>query len=122
MHENGQYRVENNRLVSEICSIKKLMIVFDKKVGVVLKYGDKKGSNIQEYYTTMINKLNEVDEEMVKDICLIDFSTYKLSMDNICTLFNYLLNNPGVHNTTKLFNVTKEELKGIIEDLKKYGF
>lgn len=122
MHENGQYRVENNRLVSEICSIKKLMIVFDKKVGVVLKYGDKKGSNIQEYYTTMINKLNEVNEEMVKDICLIDFSTYKLSMDDICTLFNYLLNNPGVHNTTKLFNVTHEELKGIIEDLKKYGF
>lgn len=122
MHENGLYTVKKGKLVSDICEMKEPMIVFDKKIGIVLKYGDKKDSNIKDYYTTMINKLNEKNKDMVDDICLIDFSTYELDIDDICTLFNYLLNNPGIDNTTKLFCVSKEELLEILDDLKKYGF
>lgn len=122
MHEEGKLIVENRRIRTlEGKTLKHPMMVFDKEYGAVYSIGEK-GKAFRDKYKRNKEKLKAIDKTMADALVLIDLDTYKLSVDDTCTLLNYLLNTSGIESVTKLYDLTHNELVNVCKDLQKYGY
>lgn len=122
MHEVGKLQVEKRKLITkEGRTLKKPMLIFDKKYGVVYAVGEKTKAFMDKYLEKKA-KVKKLDEKMAEDLALIDLSKYDLSVDDTCTLLNYLLNTDGIESVTKLYDLTHNELVNVCKDLQKYGY
>lgn len=122
MHEVGELQVEKRkRITKNGRTIKRPMLIFDKKYGVVYAVGEKTKAFMDKYLEKKA-KIKKLDEKMAEDLALIDLSKYDLSVDDTCTLLNYLLNTSGIESVTKLYDLTHNELVNVCKDLQKYGY
>lgn len=126
MHESGMLEVIDGSIVGKVSKIiiDNMGIVVDKKTGTVLKYGDLEKSDIKDYYNKMCGKYKEMGLYFyAESICLISFDEYKeeLSIDEVCSLTNYFLNNIG-HRIFDILSMDKRDLKKEIKKIIMFGF
>lgn len=129
MISNNIFKVEYGSLYNNITEtiIDDIGFIYDRGTGTILKYGDL-NKNFEQYYLDMQNKYIKAGlKDIADDILLIKLNRYesKLSIDEICIFCNYLImcsaNKSIVNNM--LFNMTIEELKSKLKDLKeRFGY
>lgn len=122
MHENKYLSVERKHFLTQDGKrLKHPMLIFDKELGVIYAIGEK-GKDFEKLFNLRKEKLKDIDEDMSKALTLVDMSKYKLSVDNTCTIINYLIENSGEDAIMKLYEDTKDELLEVCEKLRKYGY
>ena len=122
MHERGPFTIKQNKFVGEEKVIKQPVLIFDKELGFVYAYGDKKDSDFIASYNRKKELVKTLNKDMYESMTLIDMFDYKLRKDDTCTLLNYLLCTNGIESVTKLYDLTYNELEGVCKDLQKYGY
>lgn len=122
MHERGPFTIKRNKFVGANKVIKQPVLIFDKELGFVYAYGDKKDRNFIASYNRKKELVKTLNKDMYESMTLIYMFDYKLSKDDTCTLLNYLLVTNGVESVTKLYDLTYNELEGVCKDLQKYGY
>ena len=129
MISNNIFKVEYGSSYNNITKtiIDDIGFIYDRGTGTILKYGDL-NKNFEQYYLDMQNKYIKAGlKDIADDILLIKLNRYesKLSIDEICTFCNYLTMcsaNKNIINNM-LFNMTIEELKLKLKDLKeRFGY
>lgn len=128
MKQDNIFRVEYGSIYNTNSNtmIGNMGIIYDKEDGCLLKYGDI-NRGLEEYYLNMKDKyIKSGLKEIAEDIILIKFDRYEseLSMDEICTFCNYLVmvsaNKDVINNM--LFNMSTEQLKDKLKNLKELGY
>lgn len=122
MHEKGPFTIKQNKFVGENKVLKQPVLIFDKELGCVYEYGDKKDAEFIASYHRKKNLLRTRNKDMYKSITLIDMFDYGLNKEETCTLLNYVLNTVGVETVVKLFDLDTVELKTLCKELQKYSF
>lgn len=122
MHEKGPFTIKQNKFVGGDKVIKQPVLIFDKELGFVYAYGDKKDSEFIESYHRKKELLRTLNKDMYKSMTLIDMLDYGLNKEDTCTLLNYVLNTIGVETVVKLFDLDMVELKKLCKELQKYSF
>lgn len=122
MHEKGPFTIKQNKFVGEDKVIKQPVLIFDKEIGFVYAYGDKKDSDFISSYHRKKELLRTLNKDMYKSMTLIDMLDYGLNKEDTCTLLNYVLNTMGVETVVKLFDLDMVELKKLCKELQKYSF
>ena len=122
MHERGPFTIKQNKFVGANKVIKQPVLIFDKELGFVYAYGDKKDSDFIASYNRKKELVKTLNKDMYESMTLIDMFDYKLSKDDTCTLLNYLLCTNSIESVTKLYDLTYNELEGVCKDLQKYGY
>ncbi len=106
--------------------IDNLVIIYDKQMGCVLKYGDADRSNIKKYYEHMVKKWRDIGmEEDAENIVMVEFDRYDgiLSIEEICTLANYLIMVSALGDKFhRLLNSDEDTIKQEIARLQELGF
>lgn len=106
--------------------IDNLVIIYDKQLGCMLKYGDADRSNIKKYYYDMIKKWQDIGmAEDAENIVMVEFDRYEgvLTIEEICTLANYLIMVSALgEKFHKLLNSDENTLKQEIAKLRELGF
>ena len=129
MISNNIFKVEYGSLYNNITEtiIDDIGFIYDRGTGTILKYGDL-NKNFEQYYLDIQNKYIKAGlKDIADDILLIKLNRYesKLSIDEICIFCNYLIMcsaNKNIVNNM-LFNMTIEELKLKLKDLKeRFGY
>lgn len=120
------YRVVNNNIENqEGIMIKNLGVVYDTQAGCCLKHGDIDNGFLEEYHKSLVNKFKESGlEDIAKSIILLRFDNDNaLSVDEICTLSNYLIEVSAIPGILESYlKLSTNALKDKIKELKELGF
>lgn len=106
--------------------IDNLAVVYDKQLGLSMKYGDAERSDIREYYERAVNKLKDAGlDDDADNAILIEFDRYsgKLSIEEICTVANWILSVSCLG--TKLMDLLGSDeavIRSKIKELAEAGF
>lgn len=103
--------------------IDNIAFVIDKNGGM-LKWGEKE--QVKKYFDESVKKYKISGLQfMIDDLLYIELDRYEgiLSIDEICTLSNYIIDcsgNPSI--VTRMFSMDTDSLKTEIERLKELGY
>lgn len=103
--------------------IDQIAVILDTDYGSVMKYGD--AEKVQSYYGEMIEKYRKTGfEEEAENYMLITFDRYDgvLSIEEICTLVNYMIQVSANPRLMTILKMPEGELKKEIKKLQEFGF
>ena len=79
MHERGPFTIKQNKFVGANKVIKQPVLIFDKELGFVYAYGDKKDSDFIASYNRKKELVKTLNKDMYESMTLIDMFDYKLT-------------------------------------------
>ena len=98
-----------------------LAVIFSTDLGV-MKIGDNSDGSLFEYYKTQSEKYKQAGFN--GNIEFLSFDRYNgtLSIEEICTLYNYIKMGISYEAIINLINMDLDNLKNMIQDLNKIGY
>ena len=122
MHDGCFFTVKDNKIIDAdgTVEISHPAIILDAVEGIVLKVGDiVQSSYLTDYYKTLCTS----QPTFAKDFKLVTFNADDiLSMDDICSLINYMRNSIGAEECKLILLMSKQSLKDKITKIQEYGF
>lgn len=114
MHEYGPLKVEYGSILTKQGNmIDNMCIIIDMEAGTLLKYGEF-GNGMEKYFELLSDGISD-------NIIIIHFDRYSdFSMDDTCSLVNYLLNVSG--QAGRIFSLKNEELMDEVKRIQNLGY
>lgn len=122
-HENGPFKELDGSVYCELIGtiIEHPAVLVDLETGTVLKNTDE--DIVKAYFAAFCSEMLKIDPKSVYNYKVIVFDKYKnLSVDEICTLMNYMRNSIGPEKMRELLSMKPENLKGKLSRLAEIGW
>lgn len=106
--------------------IDQMGVVIDKDGGL-MKYGSLVGErNIRDYYKDTVNRYKACGYSDIADnLVLVEFDRYEgvLSMDEVCTFCNYMIQcSANGSKIMKMLHMSEEEIHEKLSELSSFGY
>ena len=124
MHTKGPWRIEKRKIVNSMFNVtlKDPAFILMKDIGSILRFGDYQ--DLEEEMEVIRKKYLEAEvPENANNYELISFNPKqtKLTLDEICTIFNLLTENTGSYNSF-VKGSKGTILKGVAKEFKELGY
>lgn len=110
-HENGPFEEIDGSIYCKLTGriLEHPAILVDLGTGTILKNADE--SIVKAYFTTFCSEILKIEPKSVYNYKVIVFDKYKnLSVDEICTLMNYMRNSIGPEKMRELLCMEPDHL------------
>lgn len=121
-HQNGSFTIDTGSIYNRYtnCIIEEPALLMDTDTMTILKVGE--AENVKRYLNKAYVAYKSVDED-VTHLQIIVFNKYKnLSIDQICTILNYLSNHLEPETAKELLGMSESSLISKLNHLYEIGF
>lgn len=122
-HENGPFEEIDGSVYCKLTGtiLEHPAILVDLETGTVLKNADE--DIVKAYFGTFCSEILKIEPKSVYNYKVIVFDKYRnLSVDEICTLMNYMRNSIGPEKMRELLSMRPEHLKEKLNKLVEIGW